>query len=263
MPLRITWAISLLRESYGILTPDTGFSGQSTSLLDTRLPPTRRRWSFGDCHVNFPAVLAEVCAEQGGESFIHMSALGATTSSDSALLRSKAVGEVAVREGFPSATILRPATVFGDEDKFLNRKAIFARHLPFFPLVDGGEAKAQPVFVDDVAKAVVAAVSDSSTAGKTYSLAGPKVYTQKELAEFVFKAIGDEPMTVSTPKSVALVGAAVAGLIPAPWMTPDLVRGHPLAFMYPGSSQRGMAQCYVRSFSPLSAPVLAGSSGEH
>jgi uncharacterized protein YbjT (DUF2867 family) len=174
--------------------------------------------------VSFPAVLSEVCAEQGVDRFIHMSALGASTVSESALLRSKAVGELAVKEGFPAATILRPATMFGDEDKFLNRRAIFARHLPFFPLVDGGEAKAQPVFVDDVAKAIVTAVSDSSTAGKSYSLAGPKAYTQKELAEFVFKAIGDEPLTISTPKPIALAGASIAGLVPAPWMTPDLVR---------------------------------------
>jgi hypothetical protein len=183
-----------------------------------------RRWSFSDCHVSFPAVLAEVCAEQGVERFIHMSALGASTMSESHLLRSKAVGEIGVKEGFPSATIFRPATVFGDEDKFLNRKAIFARHLPFFPLVDGGAAKAQPVYVDDIAKAVVAVLGDPSSAGKTYSLAGPKAYTQKELAEFVFKSIGDEPLTISTPKPVALAGAAIAGLIPAPWMTPDLVR---------------------------------------
>lgn len=186
------------------------------------LPP--RRWSFSDCHVSFPAVLSEVCAEQGVDRLIHMSALGASTVSESALLRSKAVGELAVKEGFPSVTILRPATVFGDEDKFLNRKAIFARHLPFFPLVDGGEAKVQPVFVDDVAKAIVAAVSDPSTTGKTYSLAGPKAYTQKELAEFVFKSIGDEPLTISTPMPVALAGASIVGLIPAPWMTADLVR---------------------------------------
>lgn len=183
-----------------------------------------RRWSYADCHVSFPAVLAEVCAEQGIERLIHMSAVGACADSDCGWLRSKALGEVAVREGFQSATILRAATIFGDEDKFINRMAVLSRHLPFFPLVDGGEAKAQPIFSDDVAKAVVSAVSDHTSAGKTYSLAGPKVYTHHEISDYVFDQIGDPRTSASVPKSVALAGAYLAGLIPAPWMWPDLIR---------------------------------------
>jgi NADH dehydrogenase (ubiquinone) 1 alpha subcomplex subunit 9 len=81
------------------------------------------RWSFADVNTTFPAVLAQVCADAGVERLVHVSALDASVDSPSAWARSKALGEREVREAFPSATILRPATIFGDEDKFLNRIA--------------------------------------------------------------------------------------------------------------------------------------------
>lgn len=81
------------------------------------------RWSYNDIHATFPGVLASVCAEQGVERFVHLSALGASHDSPSAWARSKIKGEESVMDAFPSATILRPATMFGDEDRFLNRIA--------------------------------------------------------------------------------------------------------------------------------------------
>lgn len=147
-----------------------------------------------------------------------MSALGASAASPSAWARSKAVGEENIREvrdaaarsrrshphprhatpnalgsctaaaqAFPDTTILRCAPIFGDEDRLLNRMAKLSRAMPVLPLVDG-DAKQQPVFADDVAQAVVKAVVDPACAGQTYSLCGPKAYTNKELAEYVFKA---------------------------------------------------------------------------
>ena len=91
------------------------------------------RWSFSDVNATFPAVLAQVCADVGVERLVHVSALGAYVDAPSAWARSKALGEEAVRDAFPSATILRPATMFGDEDKFLNRIAKLATTLPFYP----------------------------------------------------------------------------------------------------------------------------------
>lgn len=184
-----------------------------------------KRWSYQDVNVTFPAVLGEVCTDHGVGRLIHLSALGAATDVDCGWLRSKALGEAAVKDAFPLATVLRPATCFGEEDKtFLNSKAKLCRHLPAFPLVDGGGARAQPVFVDDVAKAVVSAVCDPSTAGKTYSLAGPGIYTQAELAQIVFDGIGDESTAISVPKAAAIAAASATAMLPDPWMWPDLVK---------------------------------------
>ena len=96
--------------------------------------------------MTFPAVLGEVCTDHGVGRLIHLSALCAATDVDCGWLRSKALGEAAVKDAFPMATVLRPATCFGEEDKtFLNSKAKLCRHLPAFPLVDGGGArKSQP-----------------------------------------------------------------------------------------------------------------------
>ena len=144
------------------------------------------RWSYNDVHVTFPGVLASVCAEQGVERFVHLAAMGAAPDAPSAWARSKFIGEESVRDAFPGATILRPATIFGDEDKFLNRIAKLSQLLPYYPMgSDAASAKQQPVYCDDVAQAIfnAATAPGNSAAGKTLELAGPKVYTNQEIFE--------------------------------------------------------------------------------
>lgn len=178
------------------------------------------RWTFNGVNATFPGVLGTVAAEQGVERVVHLSAMAASTSSPSAWARSKAVGEEAMRDAFPDATVLRPAPVFGDEDRMLNRIAKLSRALPVLPLVDG-DAKQQPVFADDVAKAVVEAVCNPACVGQTYSLAGPKTYTNKELSDYVYRMIGDESNAVVLPRSLGMAIAYGTQLIPDPWLTVD------------------------------------------
>jgi len=181
------------------------------------------RWSFQDVHASFPAVLGTIAAEQGVERIVHLSALGASAASPSAWARSKAIGEENICEAFPNTTILRCAPVFGDEDRLLNRMAKLSRAMPVLPLVDG-DAKQQPVFADDVAQAVVKAVVDPATVGQTYTLCGPKAYTNKELAEFVFKMIGDDSNAVVLPRSVGMAMAFGVQNLPDAWLTCDQLR---------------------------------------
>lgn len=183
-----------------------------------------RRWSFQDVNASFPAVLAEVCAEQGIDRLIHVSSIAASLESPSAWARSKALGETAVKEAVPSATIMRPATIFGDEDRILNRIVLMSRHLPFYPLVNGGAGKQQPVHVDDVAAAIVKAVKDSTTAGNTYSLAGPTVYTMKELTSFVYEAVKDRNNAISVPNAVGMAMGFAVEQLPNPFITCDELR---------------------------------------
>jgi len=182
------------------------------------------RWPYTDVHGTFPGVLAQVCADQGIERLVHVSALGASVDAPSAFSRSKALGEVAVRDAFPDATILRPATMFGDEDKFLNRIAKVSQTLPFYPLVDAETTRQQPVYMNDVANAVFTVATESAYVGKTYDLAGPKVYTNKEIVDYVFSVIKEESNAVNMPRSLGYGFAYAMGQLPSPWMSVDQLR---------------------------------------
>src|SRR3546814_2420866 len=99
-----------------------------------------------------------------------MSAIGADPQSGSEYGRTKAAGEGAVREHFPAATIVRPSIVIGPEDDFFNRFALMAQFLPALPLIGGGTSRFQPVYVGDVADALMAILRDPGTDRKSTRL---------------------------------------------------------------------------------------------
>ena len=125
---------------------------------------------------------------------MHVSAIGADASSTSAYARSKAAGEAAVRAALPGAVILRPSVVFGPEDDFFNRFGAMGRFFPFETVV-GGATKFQPVYVGDVAEAVVRAVSGKAQKGATYELGGPEVRSFESLVRYVL-AVSDRERRV-------------------------------------------------------------------
>src|SRR5258708_2567450 len=131
--------------------------------------------TFGGVHPTRPAGRARIARDAGVERFVHISAIGAELRSASAYARTKAAGEAAVRDAFPTATILRPSVVFGPEDQFFNRFAAMAMVSPILPLIGGGETRFQPVYVGDVADAVVTCLPDSATARRTYELGAPNI----------------------------------------------------------------------------------------
>src|SRR3546814_1518483 len=128
-----------------------------------------------------------------------MSAIGADPQSGSEYGRTKAAGEGAVREHFPAATIVRPSIVIGPEDDLFNRFALMAQFLPALPLIGGGTTRFQPVYVGDVADALMAILRDPGTAGKSYELGGPQVYTFRELMELLLAVIGRRRRLLSLP----------------------------------------------------------------
>jgi len=180
------------------------------------------RWKFHDVHATFPSVLAQVCADVGTvERLVHVSALGAFVDAPSAFSRSKALGEELVRDAFPGATILRPATMYGDEDKFLNRIAKLSQTLPFYPLIDAATTRQQPVYMDDVAHAIVKCATSSQYMGQTYDLAGPNVYTNKEIVDYVFETIKEESNALNLPRSVGYPFAFAFQQLPGAWLNLD------------------------------------------
>jgi NADH dehydrogenase len=178
---------------------------------------------FDVVHHSAPAKLARLAREAGVERLVHVSAIGADPRSPSAYARTKAAGEQAVLDAFPTATILRPSIVFGPEDDFFNRFASLAVMSPFVPLIGGGETRFQPVYVGDVASAAIRVLDDPATAGRTYELGGPKVYTFRQLMELLLGEIKRHRRFIDLPFGLASLQARFMSLLPKPPLTPDQV----------------------------------------
>lgn len=182
----------------------------------------RGRQRFDAVQAEGAAAVAEA-AQAVGARMIHVSALGADKDSTAAYARSKAAGEAAVLAAAPDATIFRPSILFGPEDDFFNRFAAMARLSPVLPLVGGGTTKFQPVFVGDVAQAILRAVDGKARSGTIYELGGPEVRTFKELMEFVLATIDRSRLLLPLPFGLAKLQAAFLQFLPKPPLTPDQV----------------------------------------
>jgi uncharacterized protein YbjT (DUF2867 family) len=179
--------------------------------------------TFDLVHHSGPARLARFAREAGVERFVHFSAIGADSRSSSAYARTKAAGEQAVRDAFPTVTILRPSVVFGPEDQFFNRFAAIAMFSPVLPLIGGGETRFQPVYVGDVADSVVKCLEDPVTAGRLYELGGPKIYTFRELLDLLLSEIRRKRRFLDVPFGLAAAQARLMSILPNPPLTPDQV----------------------------------------
>ncbi|KAH7691922.1 NADH dehydrogenase (ubiquinone) 1 alpha subcomplex subunit 9 protein [Dioscorea alata] len=164
-----------------------------------------RNFSFEEVNHHIAEHLAVIAKEHGGIArFIQVSCLGASTSSSSRMLRAKAAAEEAVLREFPEATIMKPATMIGTEDRILNTWAHFVKKWSFLPLVGDGSTKIQPVHVVDVAAAIMASLKDDGTSiGKTYELGGPEIFTIHQLAELMYDTIREWPRYVNVPVPIA------------------------------------------------------------
>jgi uncharacterized protein YbjT (DUF2867 family) len=172
---------------------------------------------------SFGAEAVALAASAFGARLVHVSALGADENSPALYARTKANGEKLVLAAMPGATILRPSILFGPEDDFFNRFAAMARLSPALPLIGGGHTRFQPVFVGDVATAVVAAVEGRAKAGTTYELGGPEVRTFKELMQFVLTTIQRKRLLLPLPFWLAGIQASMLQFLPKPLLTPDQV----------------------------------------
>ena len=149
-------------------------------------------------HVEGARNVAEAARDAGVAALVHISAIGADPQGESEYGRTKGEGEIAVREAFPAATLLRPSVVFGPEDNFTNRLAAFGR-LPILPVI-APECRFQPVFVEDLGKAIAkAALDPRAHAGKTYEIVGPEVMTMRALTAAIVKAARRDPELIDSP----------------------------------------------------------------
>lgn len=179
---------------------------------------------FARTHVELPRRLAAACARKGLR-LLHVSALGVAdgdaNDAPSMYLRSKTDGERVIRSTPGLAwTIFRPSVVFGRDDRFLNMLAAMQRLLPVLPLARA-QTKFQPVFVGDVAQAIVNAIDNPATIGKTYELAGPEVFTLAELARLAGRWGGRQRPIWALPYTLGQLQAAFLGVLPNPMMSID------------------------------------------
>lgn len=182
------------------------------------------RQTFEAVHHQGARTVAEAAAKAGVTRLVQISAIGADPASPSLYARTKAAGEAAVRGAFPAATLLRPSLVFGPEDGFFNRFAGLARVMPALPLFGGGKTRFQPVYVGDVAEAVKRVLAAPESAGKTYELGGPTIYTFRQLIELMLKEIRRKRCLISVPFGIAKLEARFLQVLPVPPLTVDQVR---------------------------------------
>lgn len=180
----------------------------------------RRKGDFVRIHATGAGAIAAAAAAAGVERLVHVSAIGADPAAQSRYAASKGEGEKAVGAAFPAATILRPSIVFGPEDKFFNRFGAMAQFLPVMPVISG-RTRMQPVYVADVADAVMAAIQSAEAAGKTYELGGPAVFTFRELLAYVLKETGRPRPLIPIPMALARLQARFAELLPNKPITRD------------------------------------------
>jgi NADH dehydrogenase len=168
--------------------------------------------------------VARAAKDAGARALVHVSAIGASRSSRSAYARSKAEGEDLVRDAFPNATILRPSIIFGPEDEFFNRFAAMAQFAPVMPLIGGGKTRFQPVYVGDVAEAVVAGLDGRARPGVPYELGGPSVYTFRVLLDLIAEYTGRKRPYFPIPFWTAKIQGLFLQMLPNAPLTVDQVR---------------------------------------
>jgi NADH dehydrogenase len=170
-------------------------------------------------HVEGAKAIAEAARDAGASALVHISAIGADVGSESLYGRTKGEGELAVRAAFPRATIIRPSIVFGPEDDLTNRLAAMSR-LPVLPVV-AAKRRFQPVYVKDIAKAIVMAALDPARfGGQTFEIGGPQVMTMEDIYATCARSAGREPDLLDLP-NFASAFLSLFGFLPGAPLTRD------------------------------------------
>lgn len=221
----------------------------------------RRSGDFRRVHAAGAETVAKLASAEGVQRLVHVSAIGADPQSPSRYAATKGEGEAAVRVAFAPATVLRPSVVFGPEDQFFNRFGRMAELSPVMPVI-AGATRFQPVYVGDVAAAVMAALERADAAGAVYELGGPRVLTMREVLAYVLAETRRHRPMVAVPLGLARLQAAVLERLPGQLLTTDqlllLQRDNVVSPGMPGLAELGLTPtphelivpAYLRRFRP-------------
>ena len=183
--------------------------------------------AFERAHVALPRTLVAACAAAGVRRVVHVSALGVSepgaAAAPSLYLRSKTAGEAVLHAAALDLTLLRPSVIFGEHDRFLNLFATLQSVFPIMPLA-GAQARFQPVWVQDVAQAIVACLDRPDSIGQTYECAGPQVLTLRQIVEAAGRWSGHARRVIGLPEGLARLQAGMMERLPGePLMSRDNV----------------------------------------
>lgn len=218
------------------------------------------RQRFDAIHHKGAATIAAAAHAAGIKRLVHVSAIGADPNSPSTYARSKGLGEEAVRAAFPEATILRPSIVFGPEDDFFNRFARLARIAPALPLFGCGHTKFQPVYVADVADAVMAALNDKTARGRTYELGGPEALSFEQILKLILAETNRCRCLIRMPFWVADVLGSLSPVIPRlPGQPPMITRDQALLLRSDNIVAAGAAGLKELGVSPTALELVLPS----
>lgn len=181
------------------------------------------RQRFRAVHTTGARNVAEAARQAGATTLVHMSALGADPQSPSNYARTKALGEAEVLAAFSNAIVIRPSIAFGQGDSFFNKLGSMARFLPVLPVI-GARAKAQPIYVGDVAEAFLGAVEGKVKPGRIYELGGPDIETQQQLMQRVLAETQRTNLLLPVPAGIGKLLAVPFAILPwSPLLTADQV----------------------------------------
>jgi uncharacterized protein YbjT (DUF2867 family) len=179
--------------------------------------------TFHSVHVETAAKIARAARQARTRRFVHVSGIGANTTSPSPYIRSRGEGEAAVQTAFPGAVIVRPAVMFAPDDAFLTTILRLLRSLPAYPIFGDGRTRLQPVYADDVASAIAQILRQSRKPYPVYELAGPRVYSYEELLRTIARIARLRPVLMRMPFAFWDALAGVAEMLPRPPMTRNRV----------------------------------------
>ena len=180
----------------------------------------RKTGDFQRLQADGPGLIARGAAETGARRLVQISAIGADPGSPSLYGRTKAAGEQAARAAFAGTVVLRPSLVFGEEDKFFNRFGAMAMYSPIMPVISG-DSRFQPVYVGDVADAVLAGLERDDAVGRTYELGGPRIYSFRELLAYILHETRRHRAMIDIPPGIARLQAKIGELVPGKPFTRD------------------------------------------
>jgi NADH dehydrogenase len=180
----------------------------------------QRTGDFQRIQADGAGLVARLAATAKVTRLVHISAIGADPHAASRYAATKGTGEAMLREAFPGATIVRPSLVFGPEDALFNRFASMARMMPVMPVICG-DTRFQPVYVGDVADAVMAALVRPDAVGSLYELGGPRVWRFRELLGYILKETGRKRWMADIPLGMARLQARFMEMVPGKPLTRD------------------------------------------
>ena len=212
-----------------------------------------RKQKFNQIHEQFPNLLGGLCNELGLKKLVHVSALGVKENHVSRYMQSKLQGEKNIKDIIKSSVILRPSVVFGPEDKFFNTFASIAQFSPILPLIGGGKTNFEPIYVGDVALAIVKSLELNNSKPKIYELGG-KNYSFKELMQILLLEIKKKRFLMPIPFVMAKFQSYLLQIMPNPILTPDQVEmlkyDNVVSGEYPTLKNLGIGATTIQSILP-------------